>query len=175
MHPSSYYHRQRSRFTPVNPRLVLIAESPPISGKYFYDTNGKPSEPLFKAVMSDILKIEPPTKEAGLVALRDAGIVLLDATYTPLNDGRSDREKREIIRQDFPGLLKLLQATTKRKTTPILIIKSNVYREIGSRLEELDYNVINQRFAVPFPSNGHQGCFEAIVHFLLRDAGFGDQ
>ncbi len=121
--------------------------------------------------MKDILKLEPATKEAGLVALRDAGVLLLDATYTPLNDGRSDREKREIIRHDFPSLLKRLRATIKRKTTPILIIKPNVYREIGYRLEELDYNVINQGYAVPFPSNGHQGCFEVIVHFLLRDAG----
>ncbi len=122
--------------------------------------------------MTNTLKIEPSTKEAGLVALRDAGIVLLDATYTPLNDGRSDRAKREIMRHDLPKLLHLLRAIIKRKRTPILVIKSNVYGEIGSRLEELNYNVINQGFAVPFPSNGHQGCFEAIVHFLLRDAGF---
>lgn len=172
MHTPSYYHRLRSRFTPRNPRLILIAESPPVSGKYFYDANGEPSESLFKAVMKDILKIEPSTKEAGLVALRDAGIVLLDSTYTPLNDGRSDREKREIIRHDFPKLLHLLRDTVKRKKTPILVIKPNVYREIGHRLEERDYNVINQGFAVPFPSNGHQGSFEAVVYFLLRDAGW---
>ncbi len=122
--------------------------------------------------MTDILKIEPSTKEAGLVALRHAGIVLLDATYTPLNDGRSDRAKRETIRHDFPKLLKLLRTTIKRKGTPILIVKPNVYREIGPLLEEQEYNVINRGFAVPFPSNGHQGCFAAVVHFLLRDAGW---
>lgn len=124
------------------------------------------------AVMLNILKLTPKTKEAGLVALRKAGVVLLDATYVPLNDGRSDREKREIIAHDFPQLVYLLRATVKRRSTPILIIKPNVYREIGFRLEGLDLNVINQGFAVPFPSNGHQGCFQAIVHFLLRDAGW---
>ena len=172
MPSENHYHRLRSRFTPAIPRLILIAESPPVSGKYFYDVSGEPSEPLFRAVMTNILKIEPSTKEAGLVALKDAGIVLLDATYTPLNDGRSDAEKREVIKHDFPKLPHLLRAVLKRKRTPILVIKSNVYREIGFRLEELNYNVINQGFAVPFPSNGHQGCFTAIVHFLLRDAGW---
>ena len=172
MHSPTYYHRLRSKYAPSLPRLILIVESPPISGKYFYDLTGKPDEPLFKAVMLNILNVTPETKEAGLVALREAGVVLLDATYVPVNDGRADRARDEIISRVRPKLIELLRTTTKQKRIPILIIKPNVYRVVGEFLIEQKYNVINRGFAVPFPSNGHQGCFRAIVHFLLRDAGW---
>lgn len=45
----SDYIRLRDRFTPKNPTVILILESPPASGLYFYNPDGKKTEPLFKA------------------------------------------------------------------------------------------------------------------------------
>jgi hypothetical protein len=41
----------RLRFEPEPLRLVIIAESPPASGLYFYNPIGARSEPLFAALM----------------------------------------------------------------------------------------------------------------------------
>jgi hypothetical protein len=45
------YLSLRSRYEPENIRLVIIAESPPASGLYFYNPTGARSEPLFAALM----------------------------------------------------------------------------------------------------------------------------
>jgi DnaJ-like protein len=45
----SYYFSFRHKFEPASVKLVIIAESPPASGKYFYNPVGAVSEPLFAA------------------------------------------------------------------------------------------------------------------------------
>ena len=44
----------RRQYQPENIKLVIIAESPPDSGLYFYDPAGAVSEPLFRAFMPDL-------------------------------------------------------------------------------------------------------------------------
>ncbi len=167
MHSPSHYHRLRAHFAPVNPSLILIAESPPASGNYFYDTSGKPSEHLFSAVMKSFLNVRPSTKEEGLTALRDAGILLLDATYEPVNDRRSDREREATIVRDYPKLAKHIHAAATDPKIPLLLIKANVCRILEPLLGRDGFNVINRGCLVPFPSNGQQGRFAAAVAALI--------
>src|SRR4051794_14809782 len=96
----SEYLSLRSRFTPSSVRLVVVAESPPVSGKYFYDPNGAVTEPLFAALMKQI-GTKPETKNEGLLAVQKQGWVLVDTTYEPVN---SNRKRDEVIRRDHPQL-----------------------------------------------------------------------
>jgi len=41
----------RGRYQPNNLKLVIVAESPPKGGKYFYNPDGDVSEVLFVALM----------------------------------------------------------------------------------------------------------------------------
>ena len=47
----SEYLDFRRKFEPSSARLVIVAESPPEGGKYFYNPSGKVSEPLFTALI----------------------------------------------------------------------------------------------------------------------------
>ena len=53
-------------------KIVFVLESPPKSGLYFYKP-GAVSEPLFSAMMKDVLEIKPQTKEEGLSVPRIVG------------------------------------------------------------------------------------------------------
>lgn len=66
-----YYLRLRREYQPRNIKLVIVAESPPASGKYFYDPTGSAKEPLFAAIMQQ-LGIAPGTKQAGLLELKQS-------------------------------------------------------------------------------------------------------
>jgi len=50
----NYYLPLRNKYRPKKIKLLILAESPPVSGKYFYDETGKTSEPLFSALMKII-------------------------------------------------------------------------------------------------------------------------
>jgi hypothetical protein len=73
------YHALRRKFEPQNIRLVIIAESPPKTGKYFYNPAGVINEPLFSALMQQ-LGVKPTSKEEGLREFQRRGWILLDAT-----------------------------------------------------------------------------------------------
>ena len=45
----SEYLSLRRRYKPKTIKLIIVAESPPTSGKYFYDPEGRITEPLFAA------------------------------------------------------------------------------------------------------------------------------
>ena len=60
----------RRRFEPESIRLVIVAESPPASGKYFYNPTGALSEPLFAALMKQ-LAFAPTTKEGACLSFNE--------------------------------------------------------------------------------------------------------
>jgi hypothetical protein len=61
----SEYLSFRRKFEPASVKLVIIAESPPANGTYFYNPTGKVTEWLFAALMKQ-LGSKPTTKEDGL-------------------------------------------------------------------------------------------------------------
>ncbi len=42
-----YYLKLRNKYLPESLKIIFILESPPASGKYFYNETGKTTEPLF--------------------------------------------------------------------------------------------------------------------------------
>ena len=87
------YLSLRRRYEPDIIRLVIIAERPPVSGKYFYNPTGAASEPLFAALMRQ-LGVSPISKEKGLQEFQQRGWVLLDATYEPVNTPKCSSRDR---------------------------------------------------------------------------------
>ena len=168
MHTRDYYHELRAKYIPQHMKLVIIAESPPAGGRYFYDLTGGVGEPLFRAMMHDVLGISPSSKEEGLSEFAKAGYLLVDATYVPVNKSFSPKERDAKILENYPLLLKDLNNLLPNKTTRILLIKANVCRLLDARLQSDGYNVINQGKIVPFPAFGNQGKFRKVVTELLK-------
>jgi hypothetical protein len=98
----SQYLSLRRCYEPKNISLVVIAESPPASGRYFYNLAGAVTEPLFAALMRQ-LGLSPVTKKDGLREFQRRGWVLVDATYEPVNQLSSTRRDRVICR-DYRSL-----------------------------------------------------------------------
>ncbi|MCQ4188475.1 hypothetical protein [Methylocystis suflitae] len=150
----------RREFEPTTIALVIVAESPPVSGKYFYNRDGKLSEPLFNALMKQ-LGIQPETKLEGLRQFQERGWVLVDATYQPVNV--HDKRARDlVIAQDYRELCSDLRRLlgTLWNRVPLVLIKANVCRLLESKLREDGFNVLNKGRLVYFPSNGHQHNFD---------------
>ena len=167
MHNRDYYIKLRAKYRPPRPKLVLIAESPPAGGKYFYDPSGRVTEPLFRAMMRDVLGISPNSKEEGLSEFAKAGFLLVDATYTPVNKSFSPKERNAKILEDYPLLLEDLNDLLPSKATKIMLIKANVCRLLDARLQSDGFTVLNRRIVVPFPAFSNQKRFQEVVTDLL--------
>lgn len=60
------YLRFRAPYLPEHRKIVFVLESPPKSGLYFYNPAGRVSEPLFSAMMKNVIGIQPRLKDEGL-------------------------------------------------------------------------------------------------------------
>lgn len=160
----SEYLKLRDRFTPQNPKIIFVLESPPASGLYFYNPDGKTTEPLFKAMMKDVLEIEPKTKEEGLQKFAAAGYLIIDATYTPVNN-LDDDEADAIIGRDFRDLVEDL---SKHATadTGIVLVKANIC-DLEPKLKEAGFNILNAGVRIPFPATGNQNKFRSAIRAVL--------
>jgi hypothetical protein len=165
----NYYHSLRRLYEPDHLKLVIIAESPPISGKYFYDKSGAPTEPLFTALMQR-LGMATVTKEEGLREFQQRGWILVDATYEPVN-GMSDVARDQVIERDYPLLLEDIKTLSTDLSLPIVILKSNVCRLLDQKLTKDGFNVINRGQPIYFPSNGQQNKFKQQFASILEAAG----
>jgi hypothetical protein len=162
------YLAARRRYEPENVRLVIVAESPPASGLYLYNPEGRITEPLFNALMKQ-LGYSCTRKSDGLQRLRQCGWLLVDATYEPLSH-LIDNERSKIIQRDYQLLCDDLKSLTPDRSTPLALIKADVCRILEPRLVRDGFNVLNSGNAIPFPSTGHQKQFHEKFGAILSSA-----
>jgi hypothetical protein len=159
------YLRLRGRYHPKHAKIIFVLESPPKSGLYFYNPDGLISEPLFRAMMKDVLEIQPKSKHEGLTEFAAHGYLLIDATYTPVN-GLSSDARDAVIEKDFPLLVEELHRYADSETK-LVLVKVNVCRLLEPRLVERGFSALNRGTRIPFPSTGQQNKFRNLVRPML--------
>jgi hypothetical protein len=169
-----YYLGLRREYEPEVAKLVIVAESPPASGKYFYNPAGSIKEPLFAALARQ-LEANPATKDSGLREFQKNGWVLVDATYQQVDKLPKDasHDRNALIEQDYPLLVDDLSSLLSDRGIPLILIKANVCRILEPRLTNEGFNVINGGRLIYFPSTGQQRKFEQQFSDVLKSAGLG--
>ena len=114
-----YYCPLRNKYRPKNLEMVFVLESPPASGKYFYDEDGSVSEPLFSAMMK-FLNFNPQNKRDGLSYFAESGHFLVDATYEPVNKFKGKIRENRILK-NFENLVADLKKLGDPKQINIII------------------------------------------------------
>lgn len=159
------YIRLRERYHPKHVKIIFVLESPPISGLYFYNPEGLVSEPLFRAMMKDVLDLQPKSKHEGLTEFAAHGYLLIDATYTPVN-GLSSDGRDAVIEKDLPLLVEELHRYADNDSK-VILVKVNVCKLLESRLVDQGFTVLNRGTRIPFPSTGQQNKFRNLVRPML--------
>lgn len=143
------YHAMRRAFAPDPLKLIVVAESPPEGGAYFYDDRNRGV--LFREMMK-LIGESPGSKIEGLRAFQARGWLLVDATYEPVNRYDDEAERNEVILRDYPRLVTDLTHLTPRRTVPIILIKKNVCELLEMKLKADGFCVLNEGLMPPFPT-----------------------
>lgn len=161
------YLRFRAPYLPKQREIIFVLESPPKSGLYFYNSEGKVSEPLFSAMMKDVIGIKPESKDQGLREFASRGFLLIDATYAPVNhDHLSVHERNRRILADLPILLEELREYVGPETG-VVLVKANICTLLGPILTSHGFPILNRGRTIPFRSNGQQNKFREAVRQVM--------
>ncbi len=149
-HNKSKYLDWRRCYEPAHIKLIIVAESPPCNGKYFYNPDGSRGEILFRSMMKQI-NVTCSNKDEGLRKFQAKGWILVDATYEPVNDYH-DEQRNNVVLQDYPQLCEDLARLTPDRSTPVILIKKNVCELLETRLVKDRFRVLNRGIKPPFPT-----------------------
>ena len=162
----TYYLKLRDRYKPTVLKTIFILESPPASGKYFYDETGAVTEPLYTAFMR-LLSYKPITKKEGLEYFAQTGHFLVDATYQPVNHLK-EKDRKRVILSNYNALVEDLKSLRVVDQSKLVLVKANICRLLEGRLLRDGFNVINKGVIIPFPSSGQQRRFREMVSKVYK-------
>jgi hypothetical protein len=171
---STNFSRARQKYRPRKVKLLLIAESPPASGGFFYFDTTIGKDHLFRETMK-ALKFWPINrpmrkdvdKRPMLRRFQSMGLYLLDTSVFPVDKLSPIDRKRAVQSQTR----RLSKDVIKTNPSHIFIVKTSIFKPVREALQESEMHkrVINM-MAVPFPSHGNQRVYRSRLRSALRKA-----
>jgi len=168
------FNRARRKYRPHRIRFLLIAESPPSSGGFFYFGTTIGKDHLFRETMK-ALELWPRNepmrkgidKRAMLRRFQSVGFYLLDTCILPVDKLRPSERRKAVLSQTA----RLVRDVIEADPVHILIVKSSIFTPVRIALRDagLWARVLNTR-PVPFPSHGNQRIYRSMLRRALSKA-----
>jgi hypothetical protein len=172
--PSSIHSRERlrRRYRPKRVKILFLGESPPASGRFFYQADSG----LYRAIKETFIRAFPalkdleqnPTKAdtAFLKAIAAMGCYLVDLCERPVDRLSSQARRRACL----AGEARL--STTLRALRPEILV--TVVRSIAGNVERAQEKAgwSGQHIVLPYPGRWHQhraGFVRVLVPLLRRN------
>ena len=153
--------RLRRSFRPKKVRILFVGESPPASGRFFYQADSG----LYRAIREAFVKAFPDLRQADfLKSFRDLGCYLIDLCEYPV-DRLQPKARRKAHLNGEPSLSKSLRALHPEIVVVVVrLISGNVRRS------ELQANWSGQHVELPYPGRWtrHRTAFIQRLVPILR-------
>lgn len=156
-----YYHRLMAPFYRRAPDLVVLVESPPNDGEFFYYQTGDMEEPLFNTLM-ELISFNPSMKVYGLEQLCDLGVIVLDATYHEIHKTAG----QNLV---IPGILDLYKGMLRNANgmPPAVIGTAAILDRIEALMRLDGEDVATPGVWVPYPNDQNRGEFLRLARSAL--------
>src|SRR2546422_11744424 len=165
------YTAARNKYRPNRVNVLLIAESPPSSGGYFYSETTIGKDHLFRETMKALgfWPVDRPMrkgcdKQRMLKRFRSIGFFLIDTCELPV-DKLQPRQRRVSTIQ---GASTLPNRVRELNPIRILIVKKTVFKPARQSLIEAGlWDRSLKTKPLPFPSHGQQREFLTMIRRLV--------
>ncbi len=169
------YRAAREAYKPERVRVLLIAESPPASGGYFYFEKTMGKDHLFRETMKavglwpeDRRMPKGVDKRGLLTGFQAKGLFLIDTSLVPVDKLPRGERRRAIVRDAS----RLVDDVRRLDPEGIVIVKASIYGPVRDALELSGFGerVLNLE-ALPFPSHGNQRTYRDKLRSLIASNG----
>jgi hypothetical protein len=151
----------RRRYLPLRVRVLFVGESPPSSGRFFYNEDSG----LYRAVRDTLLRAIPSLRDVDfLPAFHDLGCYLVDLCGEPVDHLK--RKQRTYACQE--GEAHLQRTIQRLKPEIIVTVVRSIAPNVRRVLESADWK--GQHLELPYPGRWrhHRIVFEKELIPVLR-------
>ena len=165
------YATARNKYRPTEVNVLLVAESPPSSGGYFYAEKAIGKDHLFRETMKalGLWPVDRPMrkgcdKRPMLEQFRSLGFFLIDACELPVD--KMPPGQRRVSTAE--GALTLPSKVKELDPGRIVIVKKTVFNPVRQALVMAGFEdrILNKK-SLPFPSHGNQRKFRRMLKRLV--------
>ncbi|MBU1698531.1 MAG: hypothetical protein KJ970_11060 [Candidatus Eisenbacteria bacterium] len=142
----------RQSFRPRNVKLLMIGESAPASGRFFYKTSNMTSTTA--RVFESVYDMKFSSMDAFLRFFMVKGCYLDDLSLIPVNK-MPRREREKTLREGIPRLAGRIENV---KPTVIVIALKKIEKHVREAIALTGLTV--PVYVLPFPGQGHQRVFQ---------------
>ena len=168
------FNRSRRKYRPRKVRFLLIAESPPSSGGFFYFGTTIGKDHLFRETMKTLElwpRNEPMRKgidkRTMLRRFQSMGFYLLDTCVFPVDKLRPSERRKAVLSQTG----RLVRDVIEANPMHILVVKSSIFNPVRNALRESGlWTRVLDTGPVPFPSHGNQRIYRSMLRRALSKA-----
>lgn len=147
----------RNQYRPDRIRILFVGESPPASGKFFYNGNSQMARNVRK-ILGELLL---GGTEDFFSKFKTSGCYLDDLVLVPVNKS-SKSLRRQAKRNAIPDLAKRIE---EYQPVVVVALLKSIERDVREAVAESGVDA--QFHATHFPGNGQQGKFEMDIRRLL--------
>ncbi len=150
----------RKAYLPSRVRILLVAESPPSSGDFFYVDSGMTRYTMMAFEKAFGLKFQ--STRHFLEYFKDRGCYLDDLTETPVNNLQCT-EREQLLKSCVPHLSRRIK---QMQPTVIITVLKRIETHV---LKAIDQSGISTKaYTLPFPGNGHQNRYTEMLAEILH-------
>jgi len=157
----------RYSYKPSKVRILLVGESAPTSGEFFYLGNSN----LYKHTKSAFLKVYPEvgsqTMQNFFVFLKEKGFYLDDICLMPIDKLNNEKQRRQCIKNSVQSLAERI-----KMYSPIVVVSilKSIEKDVSKSLDLSGVN-IEELYSLPFAGNGHQKKYIEELSKIVKKHG----
>ena len=152
----------RKSFLPSSIRLLLVGESPPIGGKFFYVDSHMTSytATAFERALEREFSFDGPA--TFLEYFKASECFLDDICHYPI-DGFDRKKREQALAECVPNFVSRLKSY-KPEAIAVVLRKIEPHVRIATILAKLNPEL----YVLPFPGHGHQGKYISEMEKIVR-------
>ena len=151
----------RKKFKPEKVQVLLVGESPPAEGKFFYDRSLMTA--YTKNAFEAALGKKFPTNAEFFEHMEQAGFYLEDLSHVPVDRLPSAEREAKLVDESEAFAERVVQMNPK----VVVIILRKIEKIVREALCKAGSTA--EVHVLPFPGNGHQSKYQAQLISIVRE------
>jgi len=150
----------RERFKPENVRVLLVGESPPAEGTFFYDRSLMTT--YTKKAFESALGQSFPTNTEFFEHMKQTGFYLEDLSQVPVDKLPSAEREAKLVEESE----RFAERVAQMRPEAVVIVLRKIEKIVRQALSRAGSAA--EVYVLPFPGNGHQTKYQAQLIPIVR-------
>jgi hypothetical protein len=151
----------RQKYKPDDVRVLLVGESPPANGTFFYDRSLMTT--YTKNAFETATGKSFPSNIEFFEYMKNSGFYLEDVSHVPVNEFVHQERETKLVEESE----RFAERVAEMNLEAVVVVLKKIEKIVRSSLKKVGCDA--EFYVLPFPGNGHQTKYQAQLIPIVRE------